>query len=112
VLNTERLSVDACVDAVCKLAEGVRLRDTFTSRSALANKLLEVKISSALVEHISVAMAPLGLSVSVANGKVTLAGRSCSGRLRKQAEKIAHATVGMLQIDNRIVSVPTRGSAF
>ena len=112
VLNTERLSVDACVDAVCKLAEGVRFRDTFTSRSALANKLLEAKISSALVEHISVAMAPLGLSVSVANGKVTLAGRSCSGRLRKQAEKIAHATVGMLQIDNRIVSVPTRGSAF
>ena len=112
VLNTERLSVDACVDAVCKLAEGVRFRDTFTSRSALANKLLEAKISSAFVEHISVAMAPLGLSVSVANGEVTLAGRSCSGSLRKQAEKIAHATAGMLQIDNRIVSVPTRGSAF
>jgi cytidylate kinase len=112
VLNTERLSVDACVDAVCKLAEGKRFRDTFTSRSALANKLLEAKISSAFVEHISVAMAPLGLSVSVANGKVTLAGTSCSGSLRKQAEKIAHATVGMLQIDNRIVSVPTRGSAF
>ena len=72
VLNTERLSVDACVNAVCKLAEGPRFRDTFKSRSALANKLLEAKISSALVEHISVAMAPLGLSVSVADGKVTL----------------------------------------
>jgi cytidylate kinase len=112
VLNTERLSVDACVDAVSRLAEGVRFRDTFTSRSALANKLLEAKISSALVERISVAMAPLGLSVSVANGKVTLAGTSCSGSLRKQAGKIARATAGMLQIDNRIVSVPTRGSAF
>jgi cytidylate kinase len=112
VLNTERLSVDACVDAICKLAEGPRFRDTFTSRSALANKLLEAKISSALVEHISVAMAPLGLSVSVANGKVTLAGTTCSGSLRKQAEKIAHASAGMHQIDNRIVSVPTRGSAF
>jgi hypothetical protein len=32
--------------------------------------------------------------------------------LRKQAEKIAHASAGMLQIDNRIVSVPTRGSAY
>ena len=29
VLNTERLSVDACVDAVCKLAEGPQFRDTF-----------------------------------------------------------------------------------
>jgi cytidylate kinase len=50
VLNTKRLSVDACVTAVCKLAEGPRFRSTFTSRSVLANKLLEAKISSALVE--------------------------------------------------------------
>jgi cytidylate kinase len=112
VLNAERLSVDACVNAICKLAEGPRFRDTFKSRSALANKLLEAKISSALVEHISVAMAPLGLSVSVADGKVTLAGTTCSGSLRARAEKIAHASAGMLKIDNRIVSVPTRGSAF
>ena len=112
VLNTERLSVDACVNAICKLADGPRVRDTFRSRSALANKLLEAKISSALVEHISVAMAPLGLSVSVDDGKVTLAGTTCSGSLRARAEKIAHASAGMLKIDNRIVSVPTRGSAF
>jgi cytidylate kinase len=112
VLNTERLSVDACVNAICRLAEGPRFRDTFKSRSALANKLLEAKISSALVEHISVAMAPLGLSVSVADGKVTLAGTTCSGSLRARAEKIAHASAGMLRIENRIVSVPTRGSAF
>jgi cytidylate kinase len=112
VLNTERLSVDACVNAVCELAEGPRFRDTFKSRSALANKLLEAKISSALVEHISIAMAPLGVSVSVANGKVTLAGTTCSGSLRARAEKIAHASAGMVPIDNRIVSVPTRGSTF
>jgi osmotically-inducible protein OsmY len=57
-------------------------------------------------------MAPLGLSVSVADGKVTLAGTTCSGSLRARAEKIAHASAGMLRIENRIVSVPTRGSAF
>jgi cytidylate kinase len=112
VLNTERLSVDACVNAICKLTEGLRSRDAFTSRSALANKLLEAKISSALVEHISLGMAPLGVSVSVANGKVTLAGTTCSGQVRARAEKIAHASAGVLQVDNRIVSVPTRGSAF
>ena len=112
VLNTERLSVDACVAAVCKLAESPQFRDTFESRSALANKLLEAKISSALVDHISVAMAPLGLSVSIANGKITLTGTTSSGSLRKRAEEIAHASAGMLQIDNRILSVPTRGNAF
>ena len=112
VFNTERLSVDACVNAVCKLAESPQFRDTFESRSALANKLLEAKISSALVDHISVAMAPLGLSVSIANGKITLTGTTSSGSLRKRAEEIAHASAGMLQIDNRILSVPTRGNAF
>jgi cytidylate kinase len=112
VLSTERLPVDACVIAVCKLAEAPQFRDTFESRSALANKLLEAKISSALVDHISVAMAPLGLSVSIANGRITLAGTTCSGSLRKRAEEIALASAGMLQIDNRILSVPTRGSAF
>jgi hypothetical protein len=45
----------------------------------------------------------LGVSVWVADGKVTLAGTSCGGRLRKQAEKIAHVTAGTLQIDIRIV---------
>jgi cytidylate kinase len=112
VLNTERLSVEACVTAVCELAESPRFRDTFKSRSALANKLLEAKISSALAEQISVAAAPLGVSVSVANGKITLAGTTCSGSLRARAEKIAHASAGMVPIDNRIVSVPTRGSTF
>jgi cytidylate kinase len=112
VLNTERLSVDACVNAVCELAQGPRFRDTFKSRSALANKHLEAKINSALVEHISVAMAPLGVSVSVADGKVTLRGTTSSGSLRPRAEKIARAVAGMFPIENRIVSVPTRGSSF
>jgi hypothetical protein len=65
MLNTQRPSGDACVTAVCKLAKGSGFRDTFTSRFALANKPLEAKISSAPVEHISVAMAPLGVSVTV-----------------------------------------------
>jgi cytidylate kinase len=112
VLNTERLSVETCVDAICELTEGSRFADTFKSRSALANKFLEARISAAMAEHISFAMAPLGISVSVANGKVTLAGTTTSGGLRKRAENIARTVAGMSAIDNRIISVPTRGSAF
>ena len=54
----------------------------------------------------------LGVSVSVADGKVTLAGTTSSGSVRQRAEKIAHDVAGMRQVDNRIVSVPSRGSAF
>jgi len=112
VLNTERLSIDACVRAVCDLAESQRFRDRAATRSMLANKLLEAKIGSAFVEHISVSAAPLGVSVSVAHGKVTLAGTTSSGSVRKRAEKIARDVAKVCLIDNCIVSVPPRGSAF
>jgi cytidylate kinase len=109
VLNTERLPIDACVKMVCELAGSPRFRDSATTRSALANRLLQAKISSALAEHISVAMSPLGVSVSVVNGKVTLSGMSCSGGLRRRAETVAQTVAGVSQIDNRIVSVPSHG---
>jgi cytidylate kinase len=112
VLNTERLPIDACVKAVCDLAESPRFRDRATTRSMLANKLLEAKIGSAFVEHISFSAAPLGVSVSVADGKVTLAGTTSSGSVRNRAEKIAREVASVCHIDNRIVSVPSRSSAF
>jgi len=43
VLNTDRLPVDACVNAVCQLADHPRFRDPATTRTELANKLLEAK---------------------------------------------------------------------
>jgi cytidylate kinase len=61
VLNTERLSVEACVNTVSELAQSPRFRDKAAIRSALADKLVEAEISSAFVEHISFAAAPLGI---------------------------------------------------
>lgn len=112
VLNTDRLPVDACVNAVCQLAEHPRFRDPATTRAELADKLLEAKINSALTEEIGIATAPTGVTVSAVNGRITLAGTSSSGALRRRAEKVAHQVAGACQIDNRIVSVPTRGSGF
>jgi cytidylate kinase len=109
VLNTQRLSIEACVRTVSELVKSARFQD---NAATLANKLVEAEISSALAEHISFAAAPLGVSVSVADGKVTLSGTTSSGSVRLKAEKIAHDIAGVRHIDNRIVSVPNRGSAF
>jgi hypothetical protein len=109
VLNTERLPVDACVKAICLLARHPRFQDRATIRSALANRLLETKISSALSENIGIGMAPAGLTVSAANGRIILAGVTSSGSLRRRAEQLACTIEGVRNIDNRIVSVPTRG---
>jgi len=109
VLNTERLPLDVCVKAVCELAEGPSFGDRVSARSVLADKLLEAKISSVLTEKISVSMAPLGISVSVVDGKITLAGTTTSGGLRSEAERIACAIAGPANIENHIISVPSRG---
>jgi cytidylate kinase len=109
VLNTDRLPVEACVNAVCQLAEHPRFRDRATTRTELADKLLEVEVNSALTAEIGGSIAPAGVTVSAVNGRITLAGTSSSGALRRRAEKVAHQVAGVRQIDNRIVSFPTRG---
>jgi Adenylate and Guanylate cyclase catalytic domain/SAM domain (Sterile alpha motif)/BON domain len=100
------------VDTIVELAESRRLPDRAAMRSALADKLIEARIRSAFAEHISPSLAPLAVSVSVTGEKVTLDGISCSGDLRRRAEGIARAVSGKLAIDNRIVSVPSRGRAW
>jgi osmotically-inducible protein OsmY len=112
VLNSDRLPVDACVEAVCQLARHSSFQDHATTQSALANKLLEAKISSALGDEIGNSTAPAGITVSADNGSVTLVGTSSSGNLRAKAEQVAASIAGVRAIDNRIVSVPTRGSGF
>jgi cytidylate kinase len=113
VLNTARMSVDACVDAVCGLAKHRDFQDdSAITSAALADKLLQAKINSALSEHISLIMAPNGISVSVADGKVTLAGTCSNGAVRAKAEKAVQEIHGVIEIDNRIISVPSRGSGF
>jgi cytidylate kinase len=111
VLNTARMSTDACVKAICQLAEHPDLQDDpATISAALADRLLQAKVNSTLTERISRAMAPAGITVSVSNGKVTLAGTSGSGSVRNKAEKLAQEIAGVREIENRIISVPTRGS--
>jgi len=112
VLNTERLPVDACVRMVCDLARHPRFTDEKKISWALADKLLEAKVHSVLGDEIGLNMAPAGLKVMANDGKVTLAGTSSSGRLRSRAERVVAAIAGVRAVDNRIVSVPTRGSAF
>jgi cytidylate kinase len=109
VLNTDLLSIDDCVNTVSDFAQTPRFQNTAAIRSALANKLAEAKIGTAFAEQINSSMAPLGVRVSVADGRVTIAGTSSSGSLRQKAEQIAHRVAGAYQIDNRIISVPSHG---
>jgi cytidylate kinase len=112
VLNTARMPIDACVKAICQLAQDPRFHDDATIGPALGNKLLEIRVSAALSDEIGISDAPAGITVSADNGRVTLIGASSSGNLRAKAEKLASGVAGVRAIDNRIVSVPPRGGLF
>ena len=108
VLNSARVPVDACVRAVCELAQRKRFQDDTATKSALADKLLEMKVRATLVEGIgSGEMAAITLSAD--NGKIILEGTTNNDALPARAAKLAREIEGVNDIDNRIVSVPSRG---
>jgi len=109
ILNSERLPVDACVAAICQLAEHPKFQaESATAQSIFTDKLLQAKINSALAEHISLTDAPSGITVSVVDGKVTLAGIAGNGAVRNKAEKVAGMIAGAGAIENRIINMPSR----
>jgi cytidylate kinase len=108
VLNTARMPIDARVKAICQLARDPRFQDDAMMRSTLADKLLETRVSAALSDEIDIGDAPAGITVSAANGRITLTAASSSGNLRAKAEKVASRVSGVWAIDNRIISVPPR----
>jgi cytidylate kinase len=109
VLNSARIPIDVCVKSICQLARDPRIHDEATVGLTLADKLLQIRVTAALSDEISIGDAPAGVAVSVNAGRVTLSGASSSGNLRDNAEKVASRVVGVRSIDNQVVSVPTRG---
>jgi cytidylate kinase len=108
VLNSARLPVDVCVRAVCQLAQEARFQDEASTKSALADKLLESRVRAALVEEIgSGEMATI--SLSTADGKIILEGVTSNIALPSRAAELTRAIEGVNEIDNRIASVPSYG---
>jgi BON domain len=62
------------------------------------------------MERLATKAARAVMSVAVADGKITLEGITTSGSLRRRAEAIAREATGIVVIDNRIHSVPSRGT--
>ena len=112
VLNTARMPIEACVKAICQLARDPQFQDDGTLGTALANKLLESRVNTALSDEIGIGEAPAGINVSAANGRVTLEGVSSSGNLRAKAEKVALRVAGVCDVDNHISSLPSHGGSF
>jgi cytidylate kinase len=107
VLNTGRVSIDACVKAVCQLVQESRYQDDDAMRSAIGDKLLEIRVQAFLADKVGPEMATI--TMSAGGGKIILAGTTSNGGLAPRLEKLARTVEGVIDIDNRINSVPNRG---
>ena len=98
VLNTERLSIDACVDQVSHLARLSDFQQTESSRRQLSDKLIEFRIRGRLS---SLSNSP-GLRISVGAGTVSLDGTVYDGELAHMIERTVRQTDGVIDVDNRM----------
>jgi cytidylate kinase len=108
VFYSARVPVDACVRAVCELAQKRRFEDATATKSALADKLLETRVRATLLEHIGSGEMAV-ITLSAADGKIILEGTTSNGALPSRAAKLAREIEGVKDVDNRIVSVPSHG---
>ena len=100
VLNTERISVDSCVEQIWTLVNRPEFRETDASRAMLANMTLQAHIQAALRGH--AATNQTRIIIEPNDGRVTLRGILLDADERREAEKTVAAVPGVVSIDSQL----------
>ena len=102
VLNTERVSIDVCVDQIARLAALPNFQQTERSRRALTDKLIEFRIRGRLDGLSDNEGLARGLQISVDAGKVSLGGTAADGEIAHMIVRTAGQTEGVIEVDNQL----------
>jgi cytidylate kinase len=105
MLNTDRLSTEACAKLVCHLVESPEFRETEAALATLKDKALEAHVCIKLREHFIPGMGVTGVGATASGGKVVLTGTAIHDSLAADASKIAAEVAGVREVVNRIVVV-------
>jgi cytidylate kinase len=105
VLNTERLSVKECADAVMELSDDPNLQETAESQRILRNMAVAAHVRSALRQDPRTNK--LQVSIAADNGVVTLAGLADHGQDPKDAADVATKVQGVKDVVNQLRPVAT-----
>jgi cytidylate kinase len=105
VLNTGRLSVEACTKLVCELVESPEFHETDAARALLRDKALEAHIRIKLRERFIPGTGVTGVGATASGGKVVLTGLAIHDTLAADAGKLAAEVAGVKEVVNRIVVV-------
>ncbi len=104
VVNTEQVPIAASIRAVRLLTDDEAFRETAATRTALADKLLEWRIRTALTERQSGASTSR-LEVDVSNGYVILSGTAVHSGVTTVAECIVRDIPGVEDVETRIMVI-------
>ncbi|MBA3588938.1 cytidylate kinase family protein [Methylibium sp.] len=109
VLNTDRVSVESCVEQISRLTSRPEFAETTDSHALLDNLTLQARVRAALKEH-----APtrdIDITVEAGNGRVVLYGIVVNAEERTQAKSVVAAVSGVAGVDNQL-KVMARSKLF
>jgi cytidylate kinase len=100
VLNTDRLSIESCVEQIRLMVNRPEFAETLASRALLANMALEARVRAALKEH--EATRDINVTITANQGEVMLRGIVLNSDERAQAEAVAAEVLGVSGVHNQL----------
>ncbi|RUR69487.1 cytidylate kinase family protein [Variovorax sp. 375MFSha3.1] len=100
VLNTDRLSVESCVEQIRLMVNRPEFAETPASRALLANMALEARVRAALKEH--EATRDINVTITANHGELLLRGIVLNSDERAQAEAVAAEVSGVSGVHNQL----------
>ena len=100
VLNTDRLSVDTCVQQIKALLQRPEFAETEASRTLLQSMALHARVRAALRAHEETA--EVDITIGGSGAAVVLQGIVLHASERGAAEQVAQAVPGVASVDNQL----------
>lgn len=103
VLNTERLSVDTCVEQIKALLKRPEFAETEASKTLLLCMALSARVRVALSSHADTHA--VDISIECLDGNVTLRGIVADDKEKNAAARIAQGVAGVKSVDNQLHAI-------
>ena len=100
ILNTDRLSVDSCVQAIRQMLQRPEFAETVGSRAKLHNMTLEAHVRAALKAHPATHAVDITLEADA--GRLMLRGIVVNAEEHGQSASVAASVPGVSAVDNQL----------
>ena len=105
VLNTDRITVDSCVQQIRSLVQRPEFAETEGSRALLQSLALQARVRAAL--RANEATRDVDIIIDSVAGRLTLRGIVIAAAERSAAEQVAAGVEGVVSVDNQLRAMTT-----